>query len=172
MPTSVDPLVLLAQKTIESYVRSKKTPQPPTLMDTLPKQAACFVTIHLKSTGELRGCIGTIEPANPTLAEEIIQNAVSAATQDPRFEPLSEEELADISVSVDVLFPPEPAKLEDLDPKRYGVIVSQGFKRGLLLPDLEGVDSATYQVRIACSKAGIDPESKFDLEKFEVIRHL
>jgi len=171
MNASNDPLVQLAQATIGQYVREGKTPPPPKLPDGLPPRAGCFVSIHTESTGELRGCIGTIEATRKTLAEEVIQNAVSASTQDPRFDAVRPEELDDLSVSVDVLFPAEPARLSDLDPKRYGVIVTKGFRRGLLLPDLEGVDTVEDQVGIACAKAGIDPAEGFDLERFEVVRH-
>lgn len=169
-----DPLVSLARETIERYVRTRAVPEVSDLPDDLPARAGCFVSIHVASTGELRGCIGTIEPVRRSLAEEVIENAVSAATRDPRFPAIAPSELDDLSISVDVLFPPEPAVMEDLDPKRYGVIVTQGFKRGLLLPDLEGVDAVEEQLRIACMKAGIDWRDGFDsidIERFEVVRH-
>ncbi len=169
---SEDPLVDLAYRTVNLYVREGRTPEPPPLDDSLPKAAGCFVSIHLKGTDELRGCIGTIQPTCASLAEEVIQNAVSASTRDPRFPPISPAELPQLSINVDVLFPPEPATVADLDAERYGVIVTQGFKRGLLLPDLEGVDTPEQQLSIACAKAGI---SQFGpdvaLERFEVVRH-
>ena len=171
MNVSRDPLVSLAQATIERYVREGKVPLPPTLPDDLPCQAGCFVSIHTGTTGDLRGCIGTIEATRKTLAEEVIQNAVSASTKDPRFSAIRADELDGLSVKVDVLFPAEPAQISDLDPKRYGVIVTKGFRRGLLLPDLEGVDTVAEQVGIACAKAGIDPAEDFTVERFEVVRH-
>ncbi|MEQ3362395.1 AmmeMemoRadiSam system protein A [Raoultibacter massiliensis] len=169
-----DPLAALARLTIERYVREGATPEAPALPDDLPRRAGCFVSIHVASTKELRGCIGTIEPVRAALAQEVIANAVAASTQDPRFPAITPAELADLDVSVDVLFPPEPARIADLDAKRFGVIVTQGFKRGLLLPDLEGVDTVEEQLRIACMKAGIDWRGGFDgigIERFEVARH-
>lgn len=170
---SEDAIVDLAYRTIDSYVRCGRTLAPSDLGPEAPARAGCFVSIHMRDTDELRGCIGTIVPTCATLAEEIIQNAVSASTRDPRFPPITEAELPQLSISVDVLFPPEPAKVMDLDPRRYGVIVTQGFRRGLLLPDLEGVDTPEQQLSIACAKAGIPhfgPD--VELERFEVVRHI
>lgn len=166
-----DPLVALAWETVRSYVVDRKMPVAPCLPEGEPARAGCFVSIHVASSDELRGCIGTIEPMRATLAEEVIHNAISASTRDPRFPPIAASELDDLSISVDVLFEPEPATAADLDPKRYGVIVEQGFKRGLLLPDLDGVDTVEQQVQIACMKAGISPQERFDIQRFEVIRH-
>lgn len=170
-PDNGDPLVALARETIELYIRKRSTPKPPPLPADLPDKAGCFVSIHTHSDDALRGCIGTIAPTQRSLAEEIIQNAISAASRDPRFPPIDAQELNDLDISVDVLFEPEPATRNELDVKTYGVIVTQGFKRGLLLPDLEGVDSVTEQLRIACMKAGIDPNSSYDIERFKVVRH-
>ncbi len=167
-----DPLAELACNTLELYVTKQKTPPATALPGNVPLRAGCFVSIHIHSTGELRGCIGTIEPSADSLAGEVIQNAVSAATRDPRFPAIRPDELGDLEVSVDVLFPPEPARIEGLDVKRFGVIVVQGFKRGLLLPDLEGVDTVEQQLQIACMKAGIDPASSYEIERFEVVRHV
>ena len=137
----------------------------------LGARAACFVSLKTHD-GQLRGCIGTIEPAKDTLAEEIIANAINAATRDPRFSPVSAEELSQLRYSVDVLSAPEPATLEDLDPAVYGVIVEDesGSHRGLLLPDLEGVDTVAKQVEIAARKAGIPPEAPIKLARFRVSR--
>ena len=136
----------------------------------LSRRAGAFVSIH--EHGELRGCIGTIAPTTDSLAEEIIQNAISASTRDPRFYPIRPEELADLEISVDVLGEPEQiSSMAELDVKRYGVIVSHGRKRGLLLPDLEGVDTVEYQVAIARQKAGIREGEPITLERFEVVRH-
>jgi AmmeMemoRadiSam system protein A len=137
----------------------------------LRQPSACFVC--LKTFGrELRGCIGTINPARDTLAEEIVVNAVSAATRDPRFLPVSAEELSLLRYSVDVLGEPEPARLEDLDPLAFGVIVEDetGARRGLLLPDINGVETAGQQVQIAARKAGIAPHQPHRLYRFRVRR--
>ncbi|MEW6574004.1 MAG: AmmeMemoRadiSam system protein A, partial [Bacillota bacterium] len=122
--------------------------------------------------GLLRGCIGTIEPTQANIVEEVVENAVSAATRDSRFDPVSPAEVPDLDVTVDVLGEPETVSgLDDLDPKRYGVIVSRGSRRGLLLPDLEGIDTPEQQVSIARRKAGIDPEETVKLERFLVTRY-
>jgi len=166
------PLVELARKTIENYVREERTIEPPEeLAPEMQGRAGTFVSLH-DSRGNLRGCIGTIEPQRPTVAQEVIQNAVSAATRDPRFPPVQPEELEDLDVKVDVLTEPEPIdSMEQLDPKRYGVIVESGWRRGLLLPDLEGVDTVKYQVEIAMRKAGIRPGEPMQLYRFEVKRY-
>ena len=167
-----DAFVTLARNTIESYVIKGKTaavPQdlPPALV---AERAGVFVSLH--KGGELRGCIGTISPTTASVAEEIVQNAVSAATKDPRFPPVRPEELDLLEINVDVLGPPEKIKSEEqLDPQRYGVIVSRGIRRGLLLPDLEGVDTVRQQVEIARHKAGIPFSEPVQLERFIVVRH-
>ena len=121
----------------------------------------------------MRGCIGTIDPAKDTLAEEIILNAISAATRDPRFAPIREDELPGLKYSVDVLSPPEPAKLDDLDPKVYGVIVEDksGLRRGLLLPNLKGIETVAQQIEIASRKAGIPLGEKVKLFRFSAERY-
>jgi uncharacterized protein len=131
-------------------------------------RAACFVT--LKKYGELRGCIGTLEPAEPDLGCEIARNARSAAFQDPRFPPVGEDELEVLVCSVDVLSPSEECDLADLDPAKYGVIVSRGPRRGVLLPDLGGVDTVGQQVGIALQKAGMRPDEPFRVQRFTVTR--
>ncbi len=171
--TTLHPLVQLAKETIENYVRQGRTIQPPEeLAPEMEKQAGTFVSIH--KHGMLRGCIGTIEPTQPNVAQEVIQNAISAATRDPRFPPVTSEELADLDIKVDVLGEPEPVEsLEELDPRRYGVIVksARDWRKGLLLPDLEGVDTVEYQVDIARRKAGIMPDEAVELYRFEVVRY-
>jgi AmmeMemoRadiSam system protein A len=166
------PLVELARRTIESYIREKRTIEPPgELVPEMQGRAGTFVSLH-DSRGNLRGCIGTIEPRQPTVAQEVIQNAISAATRDPRFLPVQPEELEGLDVKVDVLTEPEPIdSMDQLDPKRYGVIVESDWRRGLLLPDLEGVDTVEYQVDIAMRKAGIRPGEPMQLYRFEVIRY-
>ena len=157
---------------MENYVRSRRiTEIPEDLPEELKKRrAGAFVSIHKQ--GQLRGCIGTIAPTQDSLAREIVWNAVSACSRDPRFDPIRPEELKWLEISVDVLGEPEDiASEEELDVKRYGVIVSSGRRRGLLLPDLDGVDTPERQVDIARRKAGIGPNEKVKLQRFEVVRH-
>ncbi|MDO4501739.1 MAG: AmmeMemoRadiSam system protein A [Coriobacteriia bacterium] len=166
-----DPLVALARASVEHYVRTgRPLPLPADLPSELTnRRAGAFVSLH---TSDLRGCIGAIEPTKATLAEEIIANGVAACSKDPRFPAVTEDELDLISYSVDVLGAAEPIDgLDQLDPQRYGVIVTSGWRRGLLLPALEGVDTAELQVQIARSKAGIGPHEAVQLERFEVVRH-
>jgi len=125
----------------------------------------------LKRNGQLRGCIGTISPVYNNLLAEIQHNAIAAATEDPRFSIVEPAELPELVYSVDVLGESEPAQRSELDPKRYGVIVSDGRRRGLLLPDLEGVDTVEEQLLIALQKAGISPHEKYNIERFEVTRY-
>ena len=133
-------------------------------------RAGVFVSIH--EDGRLRGCIGTFLPTRENIAREIISNAVSASTRDPRFDPIGPEELQRLEINVDVLSAPERIESKaELDVKRYGVIVSCGSRRGLLLPDLDGVDTVDEQVSIAMRKGGIREGEKITLERFEVIRH-
>lgn len=165
------PLVKLAKETVEKFVLNGETAQiPADLSYEMKGRAGVFVSI--KENGELRGCIGTFSPCTKNVACEIIQNAISAATQDPRFLPVSPEELNGLEYSVDVLTSPEKvAGKKELDPKKYGVIVKSGERRGLLLPDLEGVDTVDEQISIASMKAGIHPSEKIELYRFEVKRY-
>lgn len=167
----VDPLVRLAKLSLETYVRSGRMISPPSGSPGLNRRAGAFVS--LKENGELRGCIGTISPTAANLAQEVIQNAVSAGTGDPRFSPVEVSELDRLVYSVDVLEPAEPVSSPaELDPKVYGVIVKKGRRTGLLLPDLEGVDTVEYQVSIAKQKAGIRPDDPdVDLFRFKVSRY-
>lgn len=163
-------IVRLARRTIETYVREGRVLEPEALPAAeYPARAGAFVSLH--RNGMLRGCIGTIAPTRPTLAEEVIGNAIEAATGDPRFRPLEPSELDDLDIKVDVLQPPEACMIADLDPAKYGVIVTKGGHRGLLLPDLEGVDNVEQQVAIAMSKAGIPPGSACNVERFKVDRY-
>jgi len=167
----VHPYVKLARQAIIEYLQRGEILTPP---DPLPeefrKQGGVFVS--LKKEGELRGCIGTISPTQPNLALEIIHNAISASTRDPRFPPVSLREMDRIKISVDVLSEPTRVEgLDQLDPKKYGVIVTSGYKRGLLLPDLEGVDTVEEQLDIARRKAGILPGEEVEIMKFQVQRY-
>ena len=167
-----DDLPGLARRAVEVFVREGDQLEPPTkLTGLLAERAPCFVSLKTVA-GDLRGCIGTIEPWKDSLAEEIIVNAISAATRDPRFEPVKVEELNNICYSVDVLFPAEPTVLADLDPSIYGVIVEdeKGDRRGLLLPDIPGVETAEQQVDIAARKAGIRRGTPTKLSRFRVER--
>ena len=182
-----DPYVALARASVETYIKTGRALKLSDYQkqvgrlygkdanmlpeEMLSQQAGVFVSIH--EWGELRGCIGTIAPTTNCIAEEIIQNGISASTRDPRFPAIEEYELDQLEISVDVLSEAEPvSSLEELDVKRYGVIVTKGFRRGLLLPNLEGVDSVEDQVAIAKQKAGIRIDDwDVELERFEVIRH-
>jgi hypothetical protein len=166
------PLIKLAKDTVELYIREGKIAEvrEDDLAPEYRQRAGVFVCLKLR--GVLRGCIGTFHPMEPTIAHETVRNAISAATCDPRFSCIREDELAEIEYTVDVLTPPEKVTdTSELDPRRYGVIVQAGGKRGLLLPDLEGVDTAATQVGIAMQKAGIPPGAVVELYRFEVKRY-
>ncbi len=174
--TEFHPLVALARKTIDRYVREGVKIKPPReLSPEMRRQAGAFVTIHRH--GQLRGCIGTIQPSCDTVAEEVIQNAISAASRDPRFPAVRRDELDELDVKVDVLGEPEPVtSLDELDPKRYGLIVqskSYPSRRGLLLPDLPGIDTVEQQVYwTRYHKALItDPDEPVEMFRFEVQRY-
>ena len=168
-----DPWVKLARLSLETYVRTGK--QLDTLPDGLPgemtgRAAGAFVSLH--AHGQLRGCIGTTGPTTNSVAWEIVQNAVSACSRDLRFAPVRADELDSLEYSVDVLGEPEAiSSPAELDIKRYGVIVSCGGRRGLLLPDLDGVDTIEQQIDIARQKGGISSREQYTLERFEVVRH-
>ena len=167
-----DAWVKLARAAVEAWVRRRERLSVPDGLpeELLSRQAGAFVSLH--RNGKLRGCIGTIQATRKNLAEEILQNAVSACSRDPRFPPVTPEELSTLEISVDVLGDLESIDSpEELDVKRYGVVVSHGLKRGLLLPNLEGVDTVEEQIRIARQKAGIRENESCRLERFEVVRH-
>lgn len=163
--------VRLARESITYYLQHHALMAvPKDLPEELQDQAGTFVSLHKGS--RLRGCIGTFLPMHLNTASEIIHNAVSAATRDPRFSPVSLEELADIDISVDVLGRPEAVtSASELNPKKYGVIVMSHARTGLLLPDLEGVDTVEQQISIAKEKAGIPPQIQPDLYRFTVDRY-
>lgn len=157
-----------ARAVVKAELEGKEAPAPPE-DEYYCRRAACFVSI--KSDGQLRGCIGTLEPAESDLGLEIVRNAQSAAFGDPRFPGVVIEELPRLTFSVDVLSEPEEVKSrEELDPKEYGVIVSCDYRRGVLLPDLEGVDTVEHQLSIACQKAGIFDDDSFTIKRFTVTR--
>lgn len=167
-----DPFVSLARLTVETYIKRHTLPEIPVDLpqEMTDRKAGVFVTLHIGD--RLRGCIGTISPVRQSIVQEIMANAISACTRDPRFNPVRPDELPLITYSVDVLGDAEDIDSEDsLDVKRYGVIVTNGDRRGLLLPDLDGVDTVAEQVAIARSKAGIAQDEPVSLQRFEVVRH-
>lgn len=169
--TGESALMALARQALEAYVNESRKIVPDTKAEPVFKEKA-GVFVSLKKHGQLRGCIGTILPTTPNIGVEIVNNAISAGTGDPRFDPVEAAELADLVYSVDVLKAPEPIEsIDELDVKRYGVIVRSGRRSGLLLPNLEGVDTVEEQVAIARQKAGITPGEPVQLERFEVIRY-
>lgn len=174
IPSQVHPFVQLAIDAVAAYVQDFRFITPPeSLLEqfpTLRRRAGVFVS--LKKRGELRGCIGTIEPVQANIALEIVENAISAASKDPRFRPLEEEELVELMTSVDILGPPvRVTGMEELDVGRFGVIVKSGIRRGLLLPAIEGIASVEQQVAIARKKGGIGEGDLIELYRFEVERY-
>jgi AmmeMemoRadiSam system protein A len=169
MAEELHPVVRLAKEAVESYVRKGKMPKPKELTPEMRERAGVFVSLH--KHGQLRGCIGTFEPTKDNVAEEIMANAISSSTADPRFPPVAASELDDLEYSVDILTRPEPVTdVNQLDPMTYGVIVECGWKRGLLLPALEGVDSVEEQIAICRLKAGISASEPVNLYRFQVRR--
>ena len=168
-----DAYVRLARAAVNSWVGRRKRPALPEDLpaEMLSSRAGVFVSLH--KDGMLRGCIGTIQAVKRNIAEEIVENGISAATRDPRFSPVRPDELEALEISVDVLKEPEKIRSkEELDVRRYGVIVTKGFRRGLLLPNLDGVDTVEQQLAIALRKAGLsERERDFEMERFEVVRH-
>jgi AmmeMemoRadiSam system protein A len=170
MNKEMHPLVKLAKKAVESYVKGRQVVRETELSPEMKEEAGVFVS--LKKHGQLRGCIGTFEPTQSNVAEEIVQNAISAAMRDPRFNPVRPDELGELEYSVDVLTAPELVKSkEELDPKKYGLIVQCGYRRGLLLPDLEGVKDVQTQFDICCQKGGISGNEPVKLYRFQVKRY-
>ncbi len=171
-PMSEDIYVQLATKTIEEYIKNNKILK---INNDIPKElidnkAGVFVTIY--KNNYLRGCIGTIFPTSNSIAEEIINNAISSATKDNRFIPIEKEELEDLTIKVDVLSKPEIINsIEELNPKEYGIIITRGYKRGVLLPDIEGVNTKEEQIAIAKEKGNIT-ENDYIIERFTVKRHI
>jgi AmmeMemoRadiSam system protein A len=164
------PLVELAKQAIREYLDVRTVIQATvTLREAFPRPSGVFVS--LKKNGQLRGCVGTYQPTQPTVADEVIHNAIASATRDPRFNPLTFTELNKIEYSVDVLTRPVPATHRDLDPQQFGVLVVQGSKRGLLLPDLDGIRTVEQQILMAKEKAGIFDDADCALFRFNVQRY-
>jgi uncharacterized protein len=163
--------VEIAKKAVEEYIRNSRIPDTPAEV-SLDMQRRAGVFVCLKIDGQLRGCIGTFQPCRNNLYEEITHNAIAAATEDPRFTPVAPYELDAIAYTVDILSEPEKIKgLSELNPKKYGIIVSKGARRGLLLPDLEGVDTVERQLEITKMKAGINPrDTDVEIYRFFVER--
>jgi AmmeMemoRadiSam system protein A len=170
MKKELHPLVELARQAVETYINKGKIARPVDLTPEMKDKAGVFVS--LKKHGQLRGCIGTFEPMEANVAEEIVRNAVSSAVGDPRFPPVKPAELDDLEYSVDVLTHPEPVEdKSQLDPKKYGLIVASGYRRGLLLPDLEGVNDVETQISICRQKAGIMASEPIKMFRFQVKRY-
>lgn len=170
MSKKIHPITKLAKAAVENYVSHGRVIKPEELTPEMKERAGVFVS--LKKHGQLRGCIGTFAPTRTNIAEEIVRNAISSATDDPRFNPVQPSELPDLEYSVDVLTQPEPVDSKaELDPKKYGIIVERGFRKGLLLPDLEGVDTVDRQIEICRLKAGISEDEPVKLYRFEVRRY-
>lgn len=170
---SEDDYVRLARKSLESYVLSQKVIESEAELPSEMHHNKAGTFVSIKKNGQLRGCIGTTAPTRDSIAEEIIHNAISAGIHDPRFLPITSQELSELVYSVDVLGETQPIdSADELDVKRYGVIVTRGSKRGLLLPNLEGIDTVEEQIAIAKQKAGIGHDEEVQLERFEVIRHV
>jgi len=167
---NIDPFTELATQAVHTYVTSGRAlPAPEPSPPEMRGRAGVFVSI--KQGGRLRGCVGTFFPTEETIAHEVIANAIKSASADPRFPPIDESELAGLTISVDVLSEPESCDETQLDPSCFGVIVESGWRRGLLLPDLEGVESIADQLSIAKSKAGIRKDEPVSLSRFTVERH-
>ena len=170
MEKQLHPIIKLAKAAVESYINNGNVVVPEELIDEMKERAGVFVSI--KKQGGLRGCIGTFEPTKISVAEEIVANAISSAIHDPRFPPVKPFELAELEYSVDILTHPELVdSAEQLDPKKYGIIVECGYRRGLLLPDLEGVNSVDEQINICRVKAGISADEPIKLYRFQIRRY-
>jgi AmmeMemoRadiSam system protein A len=164
------PLVELAVRAIREYLDTRSVIQPPAALEEAFSQTA-GVFVCLKKDGQLRGCVGTYQAVQPTLAEEVVHNAIASATRDPRFSPITLPELIGIECSIDVLSSPVPVTRQDLDPELFGVLVVQGSKRGLLLPGLAGIQTVEQQIRLAKEKAGISTDDEMRLYRFIVERY-
>ncbi len=169
MQKNIHPIVELARQAVENYVRDREISRPGKLTPEMREEAGVFVSIHKR--GQLRGCTGTFQSTRSNVAREIIHNAIRSATRDHRFSPVTPEELPQLTYKVDILTKPEPVSSKsEMDPRKYGILVVYGGRKGLLLPDLEGVDSVDQQIEIASAKGGINPDEPVKLYRFEVRR--
>ena len=166
-----NPYTKLARRNLDNYFKTGISLRIDDIKDDVLLKERRGVFVSLKINGMLRGCIGTIIPTTQCIGIEILKNSLSAAFNDPRFPKLREEELLECSISVDILDEAEECNMEDLDPKNYGIIVSSGGKKGLLLPNLEGIDDSKAQVEIAMQKGNISPFEDYKLERFKVTRY-
>lgn len=162
----------LARYIIKNFLQKQNLPSPTRLPTFLKRPKACFVSLHYKKDGSLRGCMGTVLPTQKTLWQELCQNSLSAAFSDPRFPPLSQTELKEIKFSVDLLSSPQKAKFSQLNPEKLGLIVKTPDKRmGLLLPNIEGIKTPQQQLAICLEKGGIAPKEKYQLYTFTTRRY-
>lgn len=169
MTENMHPIVELARKAVEKYIRHKEIARPRKLTPEMKQKAGVFVSIH--KYGQIRGCIGTFQPARSNVAGEIVRNAINSAIRDHRFSPVTPEELPQLTYKVDILTKPEPVSSKsELDPGKYGILVEYRDKRGLILPNLEGVHSVDQQIEIASAKGGILPHEPVKLYRFEARR--
>jgi len=158
----------LARRSLTHWLAHGRTPESAVRAG---RAGGCFVSLF-DAQGELRGCIGTLEPVRDDLVDEVIDNAVSAGIRDPRFPAVTADELPSLQFEVSVMKPPEPIEgPEDLDPRRFGVIMACGARRGVLLPEIDGIDTVARQLAIVRRKAGIGPEEPVRLWRFEVEKH-
>lgn len=170
-PTEEDAYLALARTALRTYLEDKTIYQMDTIPEDMRKRAGVFVSYY--KGNELRGCLGSIHPYKPTLAEEIIRNAIHAGTKDARFPPITIKELQQLHIRIDILFALEPVFfIDELDPKTYGLLVTSGERQGILLPNLKGIDTPEQQVAMALQKAGIDSNDYYTMERFQVIRHM
>lgn len=163
----------IAKEAVENFIKNKTIKEFPQKTN---KKAGVFVSIYKKTKNgkELRGCIGTLVPTQENIIKEIVQNAISAATQDNRFLPVTKNELPYLSYSVDILKKPKLVKdIKELNPKKYGIIVKTlDGRTDVLLPNIEGIDNIKQQIAIACMKANINPlKENILIYKFEVLRY-
>jgi AmmeMemoRadiSam system protein A len=165
---SSHPLLRLARWAIAAHAEGRDARRYVQIAERGSPQA-CFVSLHLGR--RLRGCIGTLHPTQACVELEVLENALAAATRDPRFPPVRAAEVPALRLSIDLLEPPEPVSSpEELDPLHWGLIVRQGARSGVLLPDLPGVYTAEQQIGICREKAGIAPDAPVTLERFRVER--
>ncbi len=168
---NADPYAKLCYEAIKAYLLEDKViPVPEGFPSSGKKRGSCFVTV--KKCGNMNGCLGTIQPTKKNLGEEIIANAIEASTDDPRFLSLNESDLDYLTFEVDVVSRLEPCKFADLDPERYGIVVTNGPRRGVLLPGLSEITDPKAQLDIALKKAGIAREERYSLQRFEITKHV